>query len=168
MTQADFAAVLQQCSGRSFDAELAQWVHGTRALPLERLLKAQGVQVVEDKPQLAQRLGLRVAEANGAVHVKVVLRGGAAEQAGFCAGDEWLAVGTPRGGQWRLNKLEDLLLYTGEVPGAARSKPVQALVSRDKRLHTLKLALPAAERADLATWALRVGDAVRVDAWLAG
>jgi predicted metalloprotease with PDZ domain len=168
MAQADFAAVLQQCSGRSFDAELAQWVHGTGALPLERLFKAQGVQVVEDKPQLAQRLGLRVAEANGAVQVKVVLRGGAAEQAGFCVGDEWLAVGTPRAGQWRLNKLDDLLLYTGEVPGTLKSKPVQAIVSRDKRLHTLKLALPAAERADLATWVLRVGDAARVDAWLAG
>jgi predicted metalloprotease with PDZ domain len=168
MAEADFAAVLQKLSGRSFDAELAQWVHSTAALPLERLLKAQGVQVVEDKPQLAQRLGLRVAEANGAVQVKVVLRGGAAEQAGFCAGDEWLAVGTARGGLWRLNKLDDLLLYTGEVPSAVKSKAVQAVVSRDKRLYTLKLALPAMEREDLATWVLRAGDAARVDAWLAG
>jgi predicted metalloprotease with PDZ domain len=168
MAEADFAAVLQKLGGRSFEAELAHWVHSTAALPLERLLKAQGVQVVEDKPQLAQRLGLRVAEAGGAVHVKVVLRGGAAEQAGFCAGDEWLAAGTARGGLWRLNKLDDLLLYTGEVPSAAKSKAVQAVVARDKRVHTLKLALPAAEREDLATWVLRAGDAARVDAWLAG
>jgi predicted metalloprotease with PDZ domain len=168
MAEADFAAVLQKLGGRSFEAELAQWVHSTAALPLARLLKAQGVQVVEDKPQLAQRLGLRVAEANGAVQVKVVLRGGAAEQAGFCPGDEWLAVGTARGGLWRLNKLDDLLLYTGEVPSTAQSKAVQALVARDKRLHTLKLALPAADREDLATWVLRAGDAARLDAWLAG
>jgi predicted metalloprotease with PDZ domain len=170
MAQADFAAVLQKLSGRSFDAELAQWVHGTAVLPLERLLTAQGVQVVEDKPQLAQRLGLRVAESNGAVQVKVVLRGGVAEQAGFCPGDEWLAVGssTARGGMWRLNKLDDLLLYTGEVAQSQNSKTVQALVSRDKRLHTLKLALPAPEREDLATWVLRAGDATRLDAWLAG
>jgi predicted metalloprotease with PDZ domain len=173
ITEADIAAVLQQLGGRSFAPELAQWVHGTADLPLDKLLTQQGVQVVEDKPQLAQRLGLRVAEANGAVQVKVVLRGGAAEQAGFCAGDEWLAVGSARGGQWRLNKLDDLLLYTGEVAGsapgkAAKSKAVQALVSRDKRLHALTLQLPSAERADLATWVLRTSDAVRVDTWLAG
>jgi predicted metalloprotease with PDZ domain len=170
MAQADFAAVLQKLSGRSYEAELAQWVHGTAALPLERLLKVQGVQVVEDKPQLAQRLGLRVAESNGAVQVKVVLRGGAAEQAGFCPGDEWLAVGasTARGGLWRLNKLDDLLLYTGDAALSQKSKTVQALVARDKRLHTLKLALPAAEREDLATWVLRAGDAKQLDAWLAG
>jgi predicted metalloprotease with PDZ domain len=177
LTEADIAGVLQQLGGHSFSAELAQWVHGRADLPLEALLKGQGVQVVEDKPQLAQRLGLRVAEANGSVQIKVVLRGGAAEQAGFCAGDEWLAVGSARGGQWRLHKLDDLLLYTGDVADKARSnsvskeagsKAVQALVSRDKRLHTLKLQLPSAERADLATWVLRSHDALRVDAWLAG
>ena len=170
MAQADFDAVLQKLSGRSWDTELAQWVHGTGPLPLERLLTAQGVQVVEDKPQLAQRLGLRVQESNGAVQVKVVLRGGAAEQAGFSPGDEWLAVGSSaaRGGLWRLNKLDDLLLYTGAVKPGQKSQPVLALVARDKRLHTLKLALPAPEREDLATWVLRAGDAVRLDAWLAG
>jgi predicted metalloprotease with PDZ domain len=170
MMQADFAEVLQKLSGRSFDAELAQWVHGTGALPLERLLAGQGVQVVEDKPQLAQRLGLRVAETNGTVQVKVVLRGGAAEQAGFCAGDEWLAVGRPRNGQWRLSKLDDITLYIAERAG--QPTDVQALVSRDKRLHILKLSLPSLERTDLATWVLRVGtnagDAAKVDAWLAG
>jgi predicted metalloprotease with PDZ domain len=170
MVQADFTDVLRKLSGRSFDTELAQWVHGTGALPLERLMTGQGVQVVKDTPQLAQRLGLRVAEANGTVQVKVVLRGGAAEQAGFCAGDEWLAVGTPRNGQWRLSKLDDITLYIAERAGQPTA--VQALVSRDKRLHILKLSLPALERADLATWVLRVGttagDAAKVDAWLAG
>jgi predicted metalloprotease with PDZ domain len=170
MAQADFAAVLHKLSGRSFDTELAQWVHGTAALPLEHLLKTHGVQVVEDKPQLAQRLGMRVAESNGAVQVKVVLRGSAAELAGFCPGDEWLAVGnnTARGGMWRLNKLDDLTLYTAEVLPSQKSKTAQALVARDKRLHTLKLAIPAAEREDLATWVLRAGDAATLDAWLAG
>ena len=160
MTELDFAAVLRDLGGRSFATELAQWVHGTGALPLERLLKVQGVHVIEDKPQLAQRLGLRVAEASGAVQVKVVLRGGAAEQAGFCAGDEWLAVGASaaRGGLWRLHKLDDLTLYVDQAQGA-KGKTVQALVSRDKRLHTLKLTLPASEREDLATWVLRVDSA---------
>jgi hypothetical protein len=119
------------------------------------------------------------------VQVKVVLRGGAAEQAGFCAGDEWLAVGASaaRGGLWRLNKLDDLTLYVDQTQGT-KSKAVLALVSRDKRLHTLKLTLPAQEREDLATWVLRAGSdnnstkskahsdmdsgAARIDTWLAG
>ncbi len=166
MSEADFAAVLQRLSGRSFAPELAQWVHGTADLPLARLLPERGVQVVEDVPQLAQRLGLRVAESNGVVQVKVVLRGGAAEQAGFCVGDEWLAVGSNASNLWRLSKLDDLALYVHERAG--KPTALQALVSRDKRLHTLKLSLPTPERADLATWVLRVGDSVKVDAWLAG
>jgi predicted metalloprotease with PDZ domain len=169
MSQADFAAVMQKLAGRSFDAVLTDWVHSTQPLPLERLLKAQGVQVVQDTPQLAQRLGLRVSESQrGVMTVKVVLRGGAAEQAGFCAGDEWLAVGVARGAMWRLNKLDDVLLYVGDAGGKRTGAALVALVSRDKRLHSLKLSLPAAEQEDLATWVLRVADAPQVDAWLAG
>jgi predicted metalloprotease with PDZ domain len=166
MSQADFAAVLQHLSGRSFAPELAQWVHGTADLPLNRLLPERGVHIVEDVPQLAQRLGLRVAESSGVVQVKVVLRGGAAEQAGFCVGDEWLAVGSKASDLWRLSKLDDLALYVHERAG--KPTALQALVSRDKRLYTLKLSLPTAERSDLATWVLRAGDAAKVDAWLAG
>ena len=47
----------------------------------------------EEPAQLAQGLGLRVQE-NGGVQIKTVLRGGAAERAGFAAGDEWLGVET--------------------------------------------------------------------------
>jgi predicted metalloprotease with PDZ domain len=166
MAQADFAAVLQQLGGRSFAPELAQWVHTAADLPLNSLLQQCGVQIVEDVPQLAQRLGLRVAESGGAVQVKVVLRCGAAEQAGFCVGDEWLAVGSTASKLWRLSKLDDMALYVHERAG--KPTALQALVSRDKRLHTLKLSLPTAERSDLATWVLRVGDAAKVDAWLAG
>jgi predicted metalloprotease with PDZ domain len=173
MQQADFAAVLQQLGGRSFAKEIAQWVHGTQDLPLNALLQQQGVHILEDKPQLAQRLGLRVAESPNGLQIKVVLRGGAAEAAGFCAGDEWLAVGSQRGTMWRLTKLDDVTLYVAEHAGTAKSKTakssaVQALVSRDKRLHTLALQVPPAEQPDLATWVLRAGDTARVDAWLAG
>jgi predicted metalloprotease with PDZ domain len=166
MTEADFAAVLAQCSGRSYAKELAQWVHSTQDLPLNRLLELQGVQVVEDKPQLAQRLGLRVTESQGVLQIKVVLRGGAAEQAGFCAGDEWLAVGTKRNALWRMTKLDDLPLYVPER--AAKASTVQVVVSRDQRLHNLSLQLPSAEQPSLATCVLRAGDAARVNAWLVG
>ncbi|MES2362698.1 MAG: peptidase M61 [Pseudomonadota bacterium] len=162
LREADIAAVLQTLGQRSFAAELAQWVHGKGELPLESLLRQHGVAVLEEPAQLAQRLGLRVGENNG-VQIKTVLRGGSAEKAGFAAGDEWLGLEpatktrTPAGSGWRMNRLDDLLLYAGNA------KTVIALVARDKRLLRLELAMPPA----LTTWRLAVQDAAKVDQWLA-
>ena len=140
MTESDFADTLAELAGRRFDTEIADWVHGTGELPLRALLEAQGVRVLEEPSQLAQTLGLRVAEDNG-ITLKVVLDGGPAADAGLAAGDEWLGVelpaekpGTPVA--WRLTRLDELPLYAG----AARR--VTALVARDKRLLRLPLALP--------------------------
>ena len=157
MGEADFAAVLQTLAKRSFDAELKSWVHGKAELPLRELLTQHGVAVHDDPAQLAQRLGLRVSETHGVV-VKTVLSGGAAEKAGFSAGDEWLGVETvkPPGG-WRMQRLDDLLLYAGTA------KKVIALVARDKRLVRLELAMPPLA----VTWRLAIKDAAKVDAWLA-
>ncbi len=157
MSQADFAAVLQTLGHRSFDVELEQWVHGKDALPLRELLEQHGAAVHDDPAQLAQRLGLRVTETQGVV-VKAVLSGGAAEKAGFSSGDEWLGVESakPQSG-WRLQRLDDLLLYAGTA------KKVIALVSRDKRLVRLELTLPP----PATTWRLAVKDEAKVDAWLA-
>lgn len=140
MTEGDFADTLAELAGRRFDTEIADWVHGTGELPLRALLEAQGVRVLEEPSQLAQTLGLRVAEDNG-ITLKVVLDGGAAAEAGMAAGDEWLGVelpaetpGTPVA--WRLTRLDELPLYAG----AARR--VTALVARDQRLLRMPLALP--------------------------
>jgi predicted metalloprotease with PDZ domain len=156
MTEDDFAAVLQDLGGRSFKRELAQWVHGTRELPLRELLHHHGVAVTDEPAQLAQRLGLRVAESNGAIQVKTVLRGGAAEKAGLAAGDEWLGV-EAGGSGWRLGKLDDLLFYAGT------HKSVTALVARDRRLLRLPLTLPGAAT----TWRLALRDAALARPWLA-
>ena len=165
MQESDLSAALLAVSGRSFDAELAAWVHGKAELPLQPLLEQHGVSVLEDPAQLAQRLGLRVSESAG-ITVKAVLRGGAAERAGFAAGDEWLGIAlagpagakvkaTPDAG-WRLNRLEDLFLYAGQAT------QLQALVARDKRLLRLQLSLPP----QVTTWRLSVQDTSRVNAWL--
>jgi predicted metalloprotease with PDZ domain len=157
MREDDLLAVLAELGGRDFSRELADWVHGTADLPLKALLERHGVGVHEDAAQPAQRLGLRVAETAG-IQVKVVLRGGAAERAGFAAGDEWLAVaaeGDPGDG-WRLHKLEDLALYAGP------QRKLTALVARDKRLLRLPLELP--EHAT--TWRLALRDAAAVASWL--
>ncbi len=159
MAESDLLAVLQELSGRSWSREIKQWVHGTAELPLRELLEQHGVAIHEEPAQLAQRLGLRVSESGGAIQIKTVLRGGAAEQAGFAAGDEWLGleVGSGRSrSSWRLNKLDDLLLYAG---GHAR---VQALLARDKRLLDLTLNLPR----QVNSWRLSVQEKERVGAWL--
>ncbi len=153
MQEADVLAVLQALSGRSWAKEIKAWVHGTRELPLRPLLESQGVQVYDDAAQPAQRLGLRVTETAGVLRIKTVLQGGAAQRAGLCAGDEWLGVELPSGG-WRIHKLDDL----GAVLGPARR--CVALISRDKQLLRLPLALP--ERAS--TWRLAAGSRAK-DAW---
>ena len=155
MREQDLREVLLALAGRSFDAELDQWVHSTDELPLQALLEHHGVAVHDDPAQLAQRLGVRVAEANGIV-VKAVLRGGAAEQAGFCANDEWLGVEVG-GTQWRLHKLDELTLVAGP------ERQMWAWVARDKRMLRLPLTLPP----DVRTWRLAVRDAAVLGAWLA-
>jgi predicted metalloprotease with PDZ domain len=158
MREDDLHAVLQALTGRSWTRELRRWVHGTTELPLRELLTQHGLDIHDDPAALAQRLGLRVTETNG-VQVKTVLRGGAAEAAGFAAGDEWVGIEVGSGAQrsaWRLQKLDDLLLYAGTL------SRVRALVSRDRRLLTLDLRIPA----QASTWRLSVADKTRVNRWL--
>jgi len=154
MAEADFAAVLKELGGRSFHRELASWVHGTRELPMKDLLELHGVAVMEEPSQLQQRIGVRVTETSGIV-LKNVLRGGAAEQAGFAANDEWVGVEVG-GSAWRLAKLDDLLLYAGT------HRKVTALVARDRRLLRLDLNLPTG----ITTWRLVLRDAARAQSWL--
>jgi predicted metalloprotease with PDZ domain len=161
VTEADFAASLEAIGSRSFAKEIASWVHSVDELPLAELLRAHGVDAQDDPAQRAQELGLRVAESSGGVQIKVVLRGGAAERAGFAAGDEWIGIELPasknRPAQgWRIAQLDDLALYLGPL------KKFTALVSRDRRLLRLPVALPA--RA--ATWRLLMRDAAQAGHWL--
>ncbi|MDR1968526.1 MAG: peptidase M61 [Burkholderiaceae bacterium] len=159
MCEDDFAAVLAQVGGRSFESELAAWVHGTGELPLRTLLQAHGVQVREEPAQWAQALGLRVSEGAGGITLKVVLDGSAAAQAGMAAGDDWLGIEFPVRGRaapqgWRLTRVDDLPLYAG----AART--VSALVARDRRLLRLPLTLPQ----QITTWRLLPQQGEGVDA----
>jgi len=140
MAQEDLLAVLRKLSGRPWAGEIKAWVHSTRELPLKALLSGQGLEVHEEPAALAQRLGLRSEDAGGAVKIKMVLSGGAAQAAGLMAGDEWLGVSLAAGrgslSQWRISKLDDVALLLGE------QKRFSALVSRDKRLLLLPVVLP--------------------------
>ena len=168
MTEADLLAVLKLLTGRSYATELAVWVHSTDDMPLETLLLGTGVAVLHEPSQLAQALGLRVTEGT-AVQIKNVLRGGAAEAAGFEAGDEWFGIevgacesrsdkASQANSGWRITKLDDVALYAGTLTR------VNALVSRDKRLLTLPLTLPKAET----TWRMVAREPKLVAQWLGG
>ena len=163
MTEADVLAVLKELTGRSWAPEFKAWVHGTRELPLEKLLASHGVGVHHDPAQLAQRLGLRVTQDH-AVQIKTVLSGSAAHKAGFAPGDEWLGVEVAGKSSaqthtaWRIKKLDDLLLFAGTA------KTVKALVSRDQQLHHLTLALPDAKANR--TWRLALDNPKLVQQWL--
>ena len=148
MAQEDLLAVLRELTGRAWTAEIKAWVHSTGELPLKALLSAQGLEVHEEPAAMAQRLGIRAEDSGGAVKIKMVLSGSAAQAAGWMAGDEWLGVSlaAPRASasEWRLSKLDDLSPLLGE------QKRFSALVSRDKRLLRLPVVLPTKVR----TWRL--------------
>jgi predicted metalloprotease with PDZ domain len=163
MLEADVLAVLKELTGRSWTAEFKAWVHGTRDLPLEKLLVQHGVKVQHDPAQMAQRLGLRVAEDHS-VQIKTVLNGSAAHKAGFAPGDEWLGVEvagkatSQAPSAWRIKKLDDLLLYAGTA------KKVTALISRERQLLHLNLALPDVKTNS--TWRLVLDNPKLVSRWL--
>jgi len=162
--EADIAAALEAVGGRSYERELAAWVHGTDELPLPALLQRFAVEVEAQPATLAQRLGVRVSEsALTGVKVTHVLRDGAAELAGLAPGDELIAVAG-----WRLRRLDD----------AARVLPhdgtTTVLVGRDQRVVSVPLSIASlaaadagavqlkpAEKADAATRRLR-------EAWVGG
>ncbi len=158
MTEQDLTTVLEDLGGRSYAKEIARWVHSTAELPWAELLEAHGIQVHREPDQIAQQLGLRVKENKG-LYIHQVLRGGAAEKAGFASGDEWIAIAPSTGnarGPWRMQTLDDLTLYGG------KAKKLQALVARDQRLLTLSLTLPPATQAVR----LSVRDAAVAARWL--
>ena len=156
MEEADLLEVLKDLTGRSWRSELNAWVHSTRELPLEKLLTAHGVTIHHDPAQLAQALGLRVVEERGVV-IKQVLSDSPAHTAGFAPADEWLGVEVSNS-IWRLQKLDDVLLYAGW------GKKITALISRDRQILRLSLTLPKTK--EHITWRLAIGEANKVKAWL--
>ena len=137
--EADITTALQQLAGAELSDALRAWVHGSDDPPLPALLARAGVDWRHDQADLAAELGLRVSEAAlSGIHVKHVLRGGAAERAGVCAGDELLAADG-----WRLRRLEDARGWVAAGAG------FELTLVRDQRLLTLPLPLATAPAGDV-------------------
>jgi predicted metalloprotease with PDZ domain len=164
MREQDVQDELHALTGEDWHARLHGWVHQANELPLKELLTANGVKIIEDTPAWAQRLGLRVTETHG-IQIKTVLHGGIAQQAGLCAGDQWLGIELPasRGRQacaWRLMRLDELPLYAGSA------QRLTALIERDRQL--LRLPVDLRGLSQETTWRLSISDEKRVQAWLQG
>lgn len=155
MRQQDLLEALLSLTGRSFDAEINAWVHSTDELPITALLEAQGVNVLNDPAPFSRRLGMRVKE-EGSVLVQHVMRGSAAEDAGFTSADEWLGIELADGSMWRIQSLDDVLLYS------RKAKRFTALVSRDRRICKLTVAM----KADATITRLSIREPGLVNAWL--
>ena len=141
--EAAIAAALRQVGRRSYEAELAAWVHGTDDLPLPALLAKAGVAVKAEPGGWSAGLGLRLAEgALSGVQVRQVLRGSVAEKAGVSAGDEVLAVDG-----WRVRRLDDAQQWI------SAGQPFELLLVRDQRLLTVRLVPPAEAAAGSVTLA---------------
>jgi predicted metalloprotease with PDZ domain len=139
MREQDLLDELQAQTGRSWQTEIAAWVHSTAELPLAKLLEGQGLQIHVDTGNFAERLGLRHTDSATGVQIKSVLRGSAAESAGLAARDEWLGVevgAKGQGGQWRIGKLSEVPELLG------KERQLTALVSRDRQLLRLPLTVP--------------------------
>lgn len=178
MTEDDVRTVLSALAGRSLDDELDMWIHGTEVLPITELLESIGVSVQSEIAQPAQRLGIRVLE-NHSVQIKLVLRDSWAEQAGFCAGDEWFGVSIDSQ-SWRIQRIEDVYFYAGQATHCT------AWVARDGKIlqMPLQLGLPkttaketklrkkhqhsSAATANNDTISLRIADSHRMSTWLTG
>ena len=139
MREQDLLDELQAQTGRSWQAEIAAWVHSTAELPLAKLLEDQGIEIHVDTGNFADRLGLRYTDSASGVQIKAVLRGSAAELAGLAARDEWLGVevgAKGQGGHWRIGKLAEVPELLG------KERQLTALVSRDRQLLRLPLTVP--------------------------
>ena len=115
---------------------LAEWVHGTRDLPLQALLTAFGVRWTAKSGSPAQRLGMRISESSGALKVQAVMRGSQAELTGLSAGDELIALDG-----WRLRRPDDLVQWLDEK----RDQPL--LICRDQHIMSLTLRSHASDTA---------------------
>ena len=139
MREQDLLDELQAQTGRSWQAEISDWVHSTAELPLAKLLEGQGIQIHVETGNFADRLGLRHTDSASGVQIKAVQRGSAAELAGIAARDEWLGIevgAKGQGGSWRIAKLTEVPELLG------KERKLIALVSRDRQLLRLPLTVP--------------------------
>jgi predicted metalloprotease with PDZ domain len=106
-TEEELNEALAEAAGRSLGSEIAEWVHGTSALPFEELFGKVGLALVPrgdgDGEQKAY-LGVTTKENGGKILVREVLAGSPAASGGLDANDELVALDG-----WRVSDLKKRL-----------------------------------------------------------
>ena len=160
ISQADIAAALQKVGGRSYAAELAEWVHGKGEPPVLALLAAHGVGARSAAPSWLVRWGFKVQEAGGSLKIQNILRGSVAEQAGLAAGDEIIAINS-----MRIKSLEQLHYLLNPAQQAGKAS-IEILYARSGRV--LRSQAQLASHTPDVLRELWVQDASKAQAWLQG
>ncbi|KAA0179126.1 M61 family metallopeptidase [Cupriavidus gilardii] len=92
VTEDEVHALIDEVAGVRVSTQLRAWTEGTGELPLPALLKPFGIRAEPRKPTRAAALGIKTRSEDGWVRVTQVLDGGAAQAAGWSAGDLLAAV----------------------------------------------------------------------------
>ena len=118
--ESSLSQAVLQIAGESFKSIWAQfskaYIHGTKDIPLERLLATQGVDVQLKKTSslddIKSTLGIRTSNADGWVKVTHVLDHGCAKASGLAAGDLIASINQERVTPARWDKLLNNLSHT--------------------------------------------------------
>ena len=96
--------IAEECANLDLSRFFADYVNGTRELPLKKLLAAFGITLESENAKIPS-LGVKTASENGEVKLVTVFDGGAAQHAGLASGDILLAINGLRVAPTNLDKL---------------------------------------------------------------
>lgn len=142
-TDAEFKAMLEKISGRSFDQIYVDYVNGTKTIDYNKYFSYAGLSVINDNADKSEPyLGIATDEKNGKVVVSNVSRGSAAYFDGINFNDEIISVNNSR-----ITAYEDGTARAGEFERALLNKKVgntlAFLISRDGIVQTINVTLRA-------------------------
>ncbi|MDR2450250.1 MAG: PDZ domain-containing protein [Candidatus Accumulibacter sp.] len=87
----DFRRIAEESSGLELKSFFTRAIHGTRDIPLARLLAPFGIRLAWDKAK-TPALGVQTADEGREIRLATVYDGGPAQQAGLSAGDTLVAI----------------------------------------------------------------------------
>ena len=151
----DIRKISEQLSGLNLKRFFDDFVHGTRELPLKKLLASAGIKL-EWNAAKGPSLGVKTSAEGNEVKLATVYTGGAAQAAGLSAGDTLVAIDGLRVSATSLDKI------------LARRKAGETLelhAFRRDELMRFKVCLAAAP-ADSATLTTTQGNSALRKAWL--
>ena len=96
--------IAEECANLDLSRFFADYVNGTRELPLKKLLATFGITLESENAKIPS-LGVKTTNENGEVKLVTVFDGGAAQRAGLASGDILLAINGLRVAPTNLDKL---------------------------------------------------------------